>query len=163
MPRTYTISATGITVASATPLTLIALMPATGQTIEILRMWISQNANATSAQQAVRWGWKVTAFQSVTTVTPVADNEGDPASLIAGAATIAVGKCGINASAEGAGGVTVVGADNFNALNGWLWVPTPRESIQLNSINAKAFSLQFNAIPGTLSGWSFGLTYAELG
>jgi hypothetical protein len=151
-----------VTVANQ-PVSLVAIMPASGQTIEILRMWVSQAANATSAQQRIAWGFKATAYQTVTSVAPQALKSSDPASLIVGATTIAAGKSGINASAEGGGALTIVGADDFNVLNGWLWVPTPRETIMINSASSFAFTFQFPAAPSTLTNWSFGVTFAELG
>jgi hypothetical protein len=68
----------------------------------------------------------------------------------------------VNASAEGAGGKTVVLSDTFYNLSGWLWVPTPEERIQLNPGGTSGFGIHFPAAPGTLTGWNFGITYREL-
>ena len=68
--KEYSVTATGITVANHAPLSLVALMPPAGGMIEILRMWISQNANANSAQQWVQWAMVSTPFQTVTSATP---------------------------------------------------------------------------------------------
>ena len=159
--REYTVIGSNITVANQA-VSLVAIMPPAGKAIEILRAWISQHANATSAQQRVSLGVKATAFQTVTSVTPQKLKQGDPASGIAGATTIAAGKCGINASAEGAGTYTELIGDAFNVLNGYLWIPTPRETIILDSAAALAFVLQFPAAPSTLTGWNFGVTFAEI-
>jgi len=164
--REYNVSATGVTVASSAPMSLVMIMPTSTQTIEILRMWISQNANATSNQQGVRWGLKASVFQStMTSTSPVALKSTDPASKISGAATIAAGASatGISSGTEGAGAFTVIGSDNFNVLNGWLWVPTPRETIMVSPQTAYCFTLQFSAVPTTTTNWTFGVTFAELG
>jgi hypothetical protein len=161
--KEYSVTATGITVANHAPLSLVALMPPAGGMIEILRMWISQNANANSAQQGVQWAMVSTPFQTVTSATPQKTKSGDAASAIVGATTIAAGKCGINASNENANVIAQVWYDNFNVLNGWLWVPTPREIIELSGQSSYAFALQFSIAPVTLSNWSFGVTYGEKG
>jgi hypothetical protein len=164
--REYNVSATGVTVASSSPMSLVMLMPASGQTIEILRMWASQNANATSNQQGIRWGWKASVYQSTMTATsPVAVKSSDPVSKLTGTATIAAGvsATGISTGTEGAGTFTVLGSDNFNVLNGWLWVPTPAETIMVNSASAYCFTLQFSAVPATTTNWTFGVTFRELG
>jgi hypothetical protein len=160
--REYTVTGTNITVA-AQAVSLVAIMPVAGGAIEILRCWISQHANATSAQQRVLLGSKVTAFQTVVSATPALTKLSDPASNISGATTIAAGKCGINASAEGGGTLTTIVADAFNVLNGYLWIPTPRETIIITGTSASAFVMQFPAQPATLTNWNFGVTYAELG
>ncbi len=160
--REYTVGGANITVVNAV-CTLVGIMPAAGQTIEILRCWVSQHANATSAQQRIVLGTKVTAFQTVVSVEPQKTKISDPISLVVGATTIAAGKCGINASAEGAGAITTVIADAFNVLNGFLWIPTPRETLTITGTSAAAFVLYFPAAPTTLTGWNFGVTFAELG
>jgi alanine dehydrogenase len=160
--REYTVSGANITVANQA-VTLVGIMPVAGSCIEILRCWVSQHANATSAQQRILLGSKATAFQTVVSATPAKTKLSDPASGIAGATTIAAGACGINASAEGAGVLTAIVNDAFNVLNGYLWIPTPRETIIITGTSATAFTLQFPAAPTTLTGWNFGVTYAELG
>lgn len=160
--REYTVGGANITVVNAV-CTLVGIMPTAGMAIEILRCWVSQHANATSAQQRIVLGTKVAAFQTVTSVTPQPIKTSDPASLIAGATTIAAGKSGINASVEGAGAVTTIVADAFNVLNGYLWIPTPRETIIVGGTSAAAFVLYFPAAPATLTGWNFGVTFAEIG
>jgi len=161
--REYTVGGANITVANQA-VTLVAIMPVAGTAIEILRAWVSQHANATSAQQRILLGTKGTAYQTVVTATPRLTKTGDPASGIVGVGgSIAAGKCGINASAEGAGTLTDIINDAFNVLNGWLWIPTPRETIIITGASALAFTMQFPAAPTTLTGWNFGVTYAELG
>jgi hypothetical protein len=161
---TYVVSGDNITV-SAAP-TLVAINPtaggATGRGIEILRCYVSQRANATSAQQGVQLGGKVTAFSTLVSATPAKTAPHDDISVIVGNTTGAAGTAGINASAEGAGAYTVAVNDNFNVLNGWLWVPTPAETFVHNAGSTSAFAMKFSSTPGTLTGWSFGVVYREL-
>ena len=84
-------------------------------------------------------------------------------SAITGGTAGAAGTSGINASAEGAGAKTVVIPDAFNVLNGWLWVPTPKETIVMNASAASGLGLHFPAAPTTLTSWNGGICFAELG
>jgi len=131
---TYSVTGSNITVAGAT--TLISIRPGTTCSIEILRAWVSQNANATSAQVRIDAGTKVTAFGTFTAATPAKTSLLDAISQITGGTAEAAGTSGINASAEGGGAFTSIYPDAFNALNGWLWVPTPFETITLNAGSA---------------------------
>lgn len=159
--KVYSISAAGITVANQA-VSLVFLNPGATRALKILRAWISQSANATSAQQRVQLATQVTAFPTVTTFTPAALNRGDPASQIVGGTAGAAGTCGINASAEGGGAKTVIFEDAFNVVSGWLWVPTPEESIILPASYASGLSLFLPVAPGTLTNWAFGLNFQEL-
>jgi hypothetical protein len=161
---TYVVSGDNITVAAAP--TLVLVNPpaggATGRAIEILRCYVSQRANATSAQQGVQLGGKVTAFPTLTSATPAKTAPHDDVSVIVGGTAGAAGTAGINASAEGAGAYTVAINDNFNVLNGWLWVPTPAETFFHNAGSTSAFAMKFSNTPTTLTGWSFGVVYREV-
>jgi hypothetical protein len=85
----------------------------------------------------------------------------DQASAITGGTAGAAGTAGINASAEGAGAKTVLLPDDFNVLNGWLWVPTPAEVYDAPAGASAGFGLHFPAAPTTLTAWSAGITYQE--
>lgn len=161
MGHVYTISAAHVTVANqaVTLIHIHTMATGIGAHIKIKRMWVSQDENATSAMQRINWGWKVTAFPTLTTITPIGHNASYPTAGIHGGTDGAVGHCGINASAEGAGALTVIGTDAFNALNGWLWIPTPPEEIEIGP--DLSFSLQFPVAPATLAGWNAGLTFEE--
>lgn len=161
MSREYTLAAAGQTILGAT--TLLSIRPATNCALEILRMWIGQSANATSAQQRVQWLRQAAALPTVVSATPQKTKEGDPVSQIVGGTALAAGTCGINASAEGAGTKTPIGDDVFNVLNGWLWVATPAETIILSPASANVFSLFLPVAPSSLANWAFGLTYREIG
>ena len=160
--RVYNVTGQNLTLANAA-VSLVAIYPAaTAPVIKILRMWASQAGVTTTVQQRVVWGTKVTAFQTVVSAEPALVNLSDPISKIVGATTIAAGKCGINASAEGAGALTIMGGDTFSVINGWQWVFTPEDAPVLSTAAAAAFTLQFPAAAATLTGWSFGITYAEI-
>lgn len=158
----YVISSAGITVAGAT--TLIFLNPAAAPSTndEFLRYWVSQSANATSAQQRIQLETQVTAFPTLTSATPAKLKRGGPASTITGGTAGAAGTSGINASAEGAGTKTVVFEDAFNVLNGWLHVPTPSETIVMPAGSASGLGLFFPVAPTTLTNWAFGAIFREV-
>ena len=166
MAREFVISPSNVTVANAA-VTLVFINPAAAPNfnIEILRCWVSQSANATSAQQRVQLTTQVTAFPTLTTFTPAKLNKADPnVSIIVGGTAGAAGTCGVNASAEGAGGKTVILEDAFNVLNGWLWVPTPAETIiETAQATAHGFGLVFPAAPTSLTNWNAGMVVRELG
>mgnify|MGYP001592237867 FL=1 len=162
MAREFVVSGGGITVAGATTLVFINPAAAPNFNLEILRCWIGQSANATSAQQRVQLVTQVTVFPTLTSATPAGLKRADPnVSIIVGGIAGAAGTAGINASAEGAGAKTVIFNDAFNVLNGWLWVPTPNETIVMPAGSASGFGLFLPVAPATLTNWSFGVVYAE--
>jgi len=131
--REFTVGGAGLTVANNSPVSLVMIMPsaAPNVNIQILRAWIGQSANATSAQQRVEHTTQVAAFPTTAvSATPAALNRSDAVSVITGATTIAAGKSGINVGTEGAGAKTSIFSDAFNVLNGYLWVPTPQEVLR---------------------------------
>lgn len=164
--RTYSVSGDNITVVAAPQ--LVFINPSAGGAgipgFEVLRAWVSQRANATSAQQGVRLGTKVTAFPTLVSATPAkVGGLGLPTANIAGNTTGAAGTAGINSSANGAGAEIGTFPDNFNVLNGWLWVATPPETMPFMPGGTSGFFQQFTSTPGTLTGWSFGVVYREVG
>lgn len=160
--RAYSIIGTNITIANQAVTLAWLNPPANGPAIEILRCWVGQSSTTTGALHRVQLNTQVTAFPTLTSFTPIRHNPGDAVSVITGATNGAAGTCGINASAEGAGGKTVLLADTFYNLSGWLWVPTPEERFQLNPGGTSGFGLHLPAAPATLTGWNFGITYREL-
>lgn len=163
MVREFSISAGGITVAGATTLVFVNPAAAPNFNIEFLRFWIGQSANATSAQQRVELLNKASVFPTVTSATPTKLKAADPnASIITGGTAGAIGTAGTNASAEGAGTVTVRWDDAFNVLNGWLSVPTPPETTVYPAGLGNGLGLYFPVAPATLTNWAFGLVYREV-
>lgn len=154
---------TGLTIAGATTLNFLNPAGAPSVNIEYLRHWVGQAANATSAQQRVQLATQVTAFPTVTAITPVKLKKADPnASVIAGGTAGAAGTCGINASAEGGGAKTVWWDDTFNVLNGYLKVATPAETEIVPAGFASGVNLWLPTAPSTLTGWNWGQTYREI-
>jgi hypothetical protein len=160
--REYSVSGDAQTVVAAPQMTWLNPKASPSCAIELIRAWASQRANATSAQQGAGIGTKVTAFPTVVGVTPSATKLSDPVSLLV-SGTGAAGTSGINSSANGGGTETNVVQDNFNVLNGWLWVPTPAETVVVGAGAASGIFTQFHGTPGTLTGWSFGCIFREVG
>lgn len=160
--REFTVSAGGITVAGATTLVFINPAAAPNVNIEILRNWIGQSANATSAQQRAQLETQVTAFPTLTSATPAKLKRADAVSVITGGTAGAAGTAGTNASAEGAGSKTAILDDTFNVLNGWLHVPTPAETIVMPAGSASGYGLFLPVAPGTLTNWAFGVAFREV-
>jgi hypothetical protein len=157
---TYAVGMAALTLANQA-VTLVFLNPGTTASIEILRAWASQAANATSNQQRVQLNTQVTSFPTLVSATPTVSSVIDQASKITGGTAGAAGTCGVNASAEGAGAKTVETADSFNVLNGWLWVPTPPETLLMSAGGLSGFGLHFPAAPVALTVWSAGISYRE--
>ena len=158
---TYTIDAANITLANQA-VTLVFVNPGTTVSLEFLRAWASQAANATSAQQRVQLSSQVTAFPTLTGATPTAVAQVDQVSKIVSGTAGAAGTSGVNASAEGGGAKTVLYPDAFNVLNGWLYVPTPPETLLFSAGGAAGLGLHFPAAPTTLTNWNAGFCYREL-
>lgn len=161
--REFNVSTGGITVAGATTLVFINPKAAPNPNIEILRAWVGQSANATSAQQRIQLETQVTAFPTLTGATPASEKKADPnVSIIVSGTAGAAGTSGINASAEGAGAKTTHLDDTFNVLNGWLYVPTPRETLIMPAGFASGLGLFFPVAPATLTNWAAGMRFAEV-
>lgn len=158
----FAVSGENLTVAGATTLVFINPAAAPNVNLEIMRCWIGQSANATSAQQRVQLETQVSAFPTLTSATPAKLKRAGAASVITGGTAGAAGTAGVNASAEGAGAKTSIIGDAFNVLNGWLWVPTPREMIVMPAGSTSGFGLFLPTAPATLTGWTFGVSYAEV-
>src|SRR6266568_583452 len=167
MAREYGIIANTVTMASqAVTLAYFQVMQtAPVSAIEVLRCYASQRGTSTSGMIGVQLSTQVTAFPTLVSAVPVKMKAGDPVSLLTGATDGSAGHTGINASAEGAGSKTVVLPDNFNVLNGWLWVPNPNETIvETPQSTAHGFGLHFpTSLAGATTSWSGGIIYREIG
>lgn len=164
MAREYSLSGDNQTVVAAPQLTFLnpPAGGATGAGAEVIRAWASQRANATSAQQGFKMGTKVTVFPTMVGATPTPLKVTDPASKYP-SGTGGAGTAGINSSANGAGAELNILADNFNVLNGYLWVATPTETVVVMPGGTSGIFTQFSSTPGTLTAWSFGVIFRELG
>jgi hypothetical protein len=159
MAREYVVSSSNITIAGAT--TLISLRPTSTQAIEILRMWVSQSGTLAITNQRVRVNYQTGTVGTFTGATPQKLKVSDPPCSITSGTAQGAGSAGINASVEN-GTKTTVFEDAFNVLNGWLWVATPRETLIVPAAGS-ALGLDFPTAPATLTGWAFGITFAEIG
>lgn len=159
---TYSLTSAGITLANqAVTLTFLNPTAAPNVAFKFRRFWVGQSNNMASAQQRVQISTQVTAFPTLVSATPTKLALADAASVISGNTTGAAGTSGINASAEGGGAKTVIWADTFNVVNGWLLVCTPEEVIELTSGAASGLGLHLPVAATTLANWAFGMTWSE--
>jgi len=164
--REFILSSTGVsgmTVLGASTLNFIN--PPAGSSIDIsfIRHWVGQVANVNSVMQPIQLVTQVTAFPTLISATPRRVQLADPnASTITGATNGAAGTCGINASSEGAGAKTLWWPDSFNVVNGYLKVNTPEERDVIPSAYTSGVGLWFSVAPATLTGWTWGETFAEI-
>lgn len=162
MAREYIVSTGGATLANQA-VTLVFINPASTQGFEVLRAWAGQTGTNTSAQQRVQYNTQASAFPTLVSATPSKTKLNDPTSGITGGTAGAAGTCGVNASAEGGGTKSNIVADTFNNLNGYLWVPTPRETVVLSAGLTSGYGLHLPVAPGTLTNWQMGVTFGETG
>ena len=165
MGRIYNIVSSNATMVTAVNVLVgiypVATPPAAGSVLAINRVEITQNANATSAQVRAALSARTGGDLIVATVTPSAVMYGGAASAIAGIAGIlAAGKCGITGSTDYTPTYVDLISAAFNALNGWLWIPTPSERIFITG--AVAFIVRFLADPATLTGWNCTVNFEEV-
>jgi len=165
MGRTYNIVATNATMVTAINVLVgiypAATPPAAGSVLAINRVEITQNANVTSAQVRAVLSARTGGNLTVATITPSPDMAGGAVSAITGiAGTLAAGRCGITGSGDATPTYINMVVASFNALNGWLWIPTPAERIYVTG--ARAFVVRFLADPGTLTGWNCTVNYEEV-
>ena len=160
----FAVSGSGITVAASNPLTLVFINPGSSVGIRVLRAWCSQaGSSLTSQNLGIQFSTQVTAFPTLTSATPAKLQRQNPnASTIAGGTAGAAGTSGINASAEGAGAKTVVWADAFNNINGWVYMPTPKNVIEVPAGSSSGLGLVLTTTAGTTSGWNFGVGFEEI-
>ncbi len=161
MGKCYSIYFENQTISAAT--ILAAVRPSADRSVKLVRAWIGQNGTATSKNLDVAIGTKASAYPTLTSFTPKVLNELDPASSVVGGTALAAGTCGIMASAEGAGTFTPLISECMNNLNGYLWIPGPKEIILLKAGSALGLCLRMNEAPGGSyqSGWYGGLIFEE--
>ena len=144
--RSYTINMNGVAVTSA--ITLLQYKAGSSNIAKILRVQVTQSNQSSSAQQTVAILRKSGAA-TVTSYTPRLIDPGDSAAGGVGGTTAT----GTNASGEGTNGDILLQQD-FNVLNGWLYVPTPEERIVIapsgivgiTFINAPGSSMTVDAV-----------------
>ena len=136
--RVYTVSMTRVSVTVA--ITIIQIVAGSTVPLQIIRAVIGQTASTTSTQQAVQINRK-SAAATVTTFTPKINGPvTDPAASAVGGTSAT----GTNASVEGTD-TNIIRQDVFNFLNGWLFLPTPKEYIFVDA--AGIIGLKFPTTP----------------
>lgn len=152
--RTYDVHLIATAVTGA--ITLIQVKPGISSVV-LLRAKVTQSNQTTSAMQRVAVGTS-TGAATVTSATPSPHD-------IDGAAAKAVGgtsATGTNASVEGTGQSDIF-EDSFNVLNGWLYVPTPEERIEVPGGGGTFLYLRFPGAPGSSMTVDATLTFGEIG
>jgi hypothetical protein len=105
----------------------------------------------------VALGTKLTAFPTMVSATPAkVGGLGLPTANLTGGTTGAAGTAGINSSANGAGAEIKTVTDNFNVLNGWLFIPTPAETMMFMPGGTSGFFHQFTSTPTHAHGLVLG-------
>ncbi len=163
MAGLYTVSMANQTVIADGELVIIRAATAYSSRASVLRIYrvhCDQAGTATSQQLAVRWGLKASAFGTYTSTTPAPAEIGSVASAIAGSTTNAASSSGTDASANGAGTLTVLDQQGFNNLNGFekIWVPEERPLVGPDL----TFCFQLQGTPTTLTNWSASVTFEEV-
>lgn len=128
--------------------------------LRIYRLSCSQTSTTTGAMLAVRWGLKASAFGTFTSTTPAPLEIGTVASAITGSTSNAASSAGTDASANGAGTLTVLDQRAFYNLSGFEVIFTPEERPLVGPDLTFVFQLQ--GTPSALTGWNATLTYEEV-
>lgn len=168
--REFVVSTGGVTLGTTVGTVTLIYLRASGApniNVEVLRWWIGQAANATSAQQRVFIGWRGSGFPTLGVVTAGSLKMQDPNAsvLISSSVGSTVGITGVNASAETTTGTATYGSlheDDFNVLNGWLQVDTPPETRINPAGHGSGIALVFPVQPATGTTWSFGCKFREV-
>lgn len=165
MGRNYVLSAENMSLGTGSVLAAIrpAAADAAGSILNVTRIEITQNASTSLATVRPVFGERDTA--GTLTMTSTAPNPvviGGPASGITGSTAPAgtAARSGTNSSADSGG--TYVNTRPINAmnLNGYLWVPTPKESIWVTP--GRVFVVRLLAAPGTTTGWTVTIDFEEV-
>lgn len=168
--REFVVSTGGVTLGTTVGSVTLIFLRASGapsMNLEVLRWWVGQAANATSAQQRVFIGFRGTGFPTLGALTPLNLKMQDPNASILVGTTVGstAGAAGVNASAETTTGAATYGSfheDAFNVLNGWLNVPTPPETRINPAGHGSGLALVYPVQPATGTTWSFGCIFREV-
>lgn len=151
--RVYSVRMIKVAVTGA--ITLLQIKAGATTTLKMMRAWCSQSNQTSSVMQDIVILRKSVAA-TVTSFIPLLLDPGDAASAAIGGTSAT----GTNASGEGTDGDELV-PDNFNVLNGWLWVPTPEERIIVPP--SGIIGLKFPTAPGSSMTVSAGFLFGEEG
>ena len=147
--RAYSVTLDGQSLTAAIT-EIITITAAATKSLIVVRAWLSQRSNTTSAQQAVKL---VRQSASGTSVAIPAINPLDPDDSAAG--LTAKGLCTTLGT-----DTTVQYTDSFNWQNGWIWLPVPEERIVLPG--SGILSLKLPVAPAALT-ISAGIDVLEVG
>lgn len=139
-----------------TAVTQIQIQAPTARSITIIRAWVSQASTTTSAQVKVQI-LRMSAGATVTAATIAADVR--PMDPDDAASTVQVGTAATGFTATVAGTESdIMMSDNFNVVNGWLYLPVPEERIITSG--GGRIALKFATAPpaGT---YDVGIVFAE--
>ncbi len=136
--RVYVVSITRV--AFTTAITIMQIKAGATVPLQIIRCELGQTASTTSTQQAIQLNRK-SAAATVTSFTPkLCGPSTDPAASSVGGTAAT----GITGTAEGTDG-DILKQGVFNFLNGWLYLPTPKEYPFVNA--ATIVALLFPTTP----------------
>src|SRR5690242_10842975 len=138
--------------------TILQIKAGAAKPIEILRAWASQVSSTTSTQ--VQIGLVRLSVAGTVTAAVAADVKVTNPSDGASGVQLGTSATGYLATAEGTVS-DMTYPDNFNILNGWLYLPVPEERIIVPG--AGLLALKFLAAPGGAWNWSAGIVFRELG
>ena len=167
MSRLYTVSDNNFTLGTGNVLFALrtaADMATAGGHIAIRRIEIGQSGTTTAEMVRAHIATRDTAGTlTMTSVTPRPISPlGGPASGISGSTAPAgtAARVGTDSSADSGGTYTTIHPFTFHNLNGWLYIPTPEERIEVPP--ATVVCVQFLAAPTGTTGWTIAVTYEEL-
>jgi hypothetical protein len=151
--RVYSVRLSAVSISTG-PITLIQIKAGATVPLQIIRSWVSQSSSTTSAALRVDISRK-TAAATVTSATPekLGPTTDPAASAVGGTAAT-----GTNASGEGTTGNQIF-EDGFNVLNGWVFLPTPKEYIFVDA--ATIVGLRFPVAPSATT-FEAGIVFEEL-
>ncbi len=151
----------GMTVATKVYQVFVNPAAAPKPNLNFIRAWMGQNSTATSAQLACVIETISTAFGTYTGATPAPLKLASPVSNIVSGTAGAAGTAGTNASAAATGTITNIITDDFNNLNGYLWVASLREAIVMPAGLTSGIGLGLITVPSATTLWTAGMIYTE--
>ena len=162
--RGFVLSGENMTLGTGSLLAVIASAAAgnAGSIIEIERVEVSQNHNASTAQLRIVLGARDTGGTlTVTSATPNPLVIGAPASGIAGGTNgLTAATSGVNSSADSGGAYTNTYPCNPNNQGGYVWQPVEKHELLIPP--SKIFVARFLAAPGDTAGWTVAVFFREL-
>lgn len=167
MGKMYSVIGDNVTITTVTRglvgISTSATELAAGGKIRIKRVEVCQAANATSVMLRLAFSKRDQAatLTHATAKTPAPLDVGGVASAILGNTTGNAVLCsGVGSTVDTGGAYVDLWYAAFNALNGYLWIPTPETEIIIH--NTSVFCVRFLADPATLTGWSIATIFEEL-